>query len=122
MSGRSTLTLVVRASGASLRGRSATIHEAIKSEPRARPKGFFEVPPDLAAEVLSPSDSPRAVLDGVGEYLESGVRLVWVIDPENRRAVVYRSPTETRDIDAGGVLDGEDVLPGFRYTLAELLE
>lgn len=86
------------------------------------PKGFFEIPPDLAAEVLSPSDSPRAVLDRVGEYLESGVRLVWVIDPENRRAVVYRSPTETRHVDAGGVLDGEDMLPGFRYTLAELLE
>lgn len=86
------------------------------------PKGFFEIPPDLAAEVLSPSDSPRSVLDGVGEYLESGVRLVWVVDPEKRRAVVYRSLTETRDLDEGGVLDGEDVLPGFRYALTGLLE
>jgi hypothetical protein len=47
--------------------------------------------PDLAVEVLSPSERPRHVLDKVGEYLEAGVRLVWVIDPRKAKAVVYRS-------------------------------
>jgi Uma2 family endonuclease len=77
--------------------------------------------PDLAVEVLSPSDRPRRVLDKVGEYLEAGVRLVWVIDPVKRQAAVYRTATEVRYVDAGGVLDGEDVLPGFRCPLADLL-
>ena len=86
------------------------------------PVGFGEVAPDVAVEVLSPSDNPRAVLDGVGEYLAAGVRLVWVIDPKQRRAAVHRSLTETHEIGEDGILEGEDVLAGFRCPLAELLE
>ena len=82
---------------------------------------FSNVPPDLAVEVLSPSDRPRFVLDKVGEYLQAGVRLVWVIDPKRRRAAVYRSTTDVREILEDGVLDGEDVVPGFAVALAEIL-
>jgi Uma2 family endonuclease len=64
--------------------------------------------------VLSPRDRPRYVLDKVGEYLEAGVRLVWVIDPRKTRAVVYRSLSGVRELGPDGELDGEDVLPGFR--------
>ncbi len=72
--------------------------------------------------MLSPDDRPRAVLDKVGEYLQAGVRLVWVIDPKAGRAVVYRSVTAVRDLKADASLDGEDVLPGFRCSLAEILK
>ena len=82
---------------------------------------FPAIGPDLAVEVMSPSDRPRRVLEKVGEYLESGVRLVWVIDPIKRQAGVYRAATETRYIGSDGELDGEDVLPGFRCRLADLL-
>jgi Uma2 family endonuclease len=82
---------------------------------------FVEVPPDLAVEVLSPSDRPRSVLDKVGEYLQAGVRIVWVIDPSRRRAAVYRSATETREVREEDLLDGEDVLPGFACRLADVL-
>jgi Uma2 family endonuclease len=85
------------------------------------PDGFSPVPPDLAVEVLSPADRPRYIFDKVGEYLDAGVRLVWVIDPANRRATVYRSPTEVRTIEADGFLDGEDVVPGFDCPLASVL-
>jgi len=85
------------------------------------PEGFAEVAPDLAVEVLSPEDSPREVLDKVGEYLAAGVRLVWVIDPRASRAVRYRSLSDVREIAPDGTLDGEEVLPGFRCPLAELL-
>jgi Uma2 family endonuclease len=61
------------------------------------------------------------VLDRVGEYLEAGVRLVWVIDPQKRRAVEYRSPTEAREIGSSGTLDGQDVLPGFSCVLEDIL-
>lgn len=86
------------------------------------PTGFFEIRPDLAAEVLSPSDDPRQTLDRVGEYLSGGTRLMWVIDPEARRAAVYRSLTDVRHIAEGDALDGEDVVPGFRCVLSELLD
>jgi Uma2 family endonuclease len=82
---------------------------------------FVDAAPDLAVEVLSPGDRPRAVLDKVGEYLESGVRLVWVIDPANSRAQVYRSPSAGTELTGDEALDGEDVLPGFRCLLSEIL-
>lgn len=86
------------------------------------PAGFSSVIPDLAVEILSPDDRPRLVLDKIGEFLEAGVRLVWVIDPEGRRATRYRSITDVRTLGAEDELEGEDVLPGFRCRLAEILE
>jgi Uma2 family endonuclease len=86
------------------------------------PDGFADVAPDLAVEVLSPDDRPRAVLDKVGEYLQAGVRLVWVVDPKAGRAVVYRSLTDVRELKDTDDLDGEDVLPGFHCSLAEILK
>jgi Uma2 family endonuclease len=85
------------------------------------PEGFAELAPDLAIEVLSPEDSPREVLDKVGEYLSAGVRLVWVIDPRASCAVSYRSLVDVRKIGPDGTLDGGDVLPGFSCPLADLL-
>lgn len=78
-------------------------------------------PPDLAVEVLSPDDRPRYVLDKLGEYLGAGVRLVWVIDPGARVATVYRSLTDVRRLEEHEALDGEDVVPGFRCPLADIL-
>jgi Uma2 family endonuclease len=72
--------------------------------------------------VLSPSDQPRAVLDKIGEYLQAGVRLVWVVDPKAGRAAVYRSLTDVRELTLTDSLDGEDLLPGFRCSLAEILK
>jgi Uma2 family endonuclease len=86
------------------------------------PKGFGELAPDLAVEILSPDDSQREVFDKVGEYLRAGSRLVWVIDPEEETAAIYRSLTQVRRIERDGALDGEDVLPGFTCPLAELFE
>lgn len=82
---------------------------------------FCELPPDLAVEVLSPSERPRHVLDKVGEYLEAGIRLVWVIDPSKAKAIVYRSLSDVTELHANDELDGGDVLPGFRCRLSEIL-
>jgi Uma2 family endonuclease len=86
------------------------------------PEGFGDVAPDLAVEVLSPYDRSRQVLDKVGEYLQAGVRLVWVIDPKRRTAAVYKSLTDVRTLGPDDSLDGEDVLPGFRCRLAEVID
>lgn len=92
-------------------GRLAPLAEAV----------FPELAPDLAVEVLSPGDVPRQVLDKVGEYLEAGVRLVWVIDPAERTAAVYRSTTDVRRLDESDELDGEDVVAGFACVLRDVL-
>jgi Uma2 family endonuclease len=56
----------------------------------------------------------------VGEYLAVGVRLLWVIDPEERNAVVYCPGAPPRTIRQEGALDGEDVVPGFSCPFAIL--
>ena len=84
-------------------------------------EGFLRVIPDLVVEVLSPGDSQRAILDKVGEYLASGVRLVWIIDPRARKAVVHHSLTGVRELSENDSLDGEDVVDGFRCRLGDVL-
>lgn len=86
------------------------------------PEGFPDLAPDLAVEVLSPDDRSRDVLDKVGEYLQAGVRLVWVIDPGQRSAAIYRSLTDVRRLGPDDFLEGEDVVPGFRCRLGDVIE
>jgi Uma2 family endonuclease len=85
------------------------------------PIGFPALAPDLAVEVLSPNDRHSEVFEKVGEYLDVGTRLVWVIDPEKRTAAAYRSMTDVRMIGETDALDGEDVVPGFACPLKNVL-
>lgn len=83
--------------------------------------GFPVLGPDLVVEVLSPSDRPGAILAKVGDWLEGGARLIWIIDPARRLARIYRQDgTESVKAD-NEVLDGEDVLPGFSCSVAAIL-
>lgn len=86
-------------------------------------RGFAELAPDLVAEVVSPNDRPGEVTEKALMWLDKGVRLVWVVDPDERVAWVYlpgRPVRLLRGDDAA--LDGHDVLPGFRLPLADLWE
>jgi Uma2 family endonuclease len=83
------------------------------------PVGYADVPADLVVEVLSPSDSRRAVVRKVNEYLASGSRMVWVVDPDDRNVAVYREAGEGRILWEDATISGEDVLPGFACKVAE---
>jgi Uma2 family endonuclease len=88
--------------------------------------GFSEIAPDLAIEILSPGDRPAEVRAKVAEYLRLGVRCVWVFDLEARHVQVHtrgegpHRRIATSELGEGDLLDGRDVLPGFRQPLAEL--
>ena len=84
------------------------------------PRGFFPGAPDLAVEVLSPSDTLGYVHEKMARYFAHGTRLAWIINPAERDALVYRTPEADRFLRVTDTLDGEDVLPGFRLPLAEL--
>ena len=68
---------------------------------------------DLVVEVVSPSDSRRAVHDKVRMWLSHGVRLVWVVYPETRTLDVHRPDRDAATLGEDDALDGLDVLPGF---------
>ena len=89
--------------------------------PDPLPAGFPALAPDLVVEVLSPDDRPREVLAKIAEWLTAGARLVWIVDPEQRLARVYRDNRSAAIVSAGDTLDGEDVLPGFTCLLASVL-
>lgn len=83
---------------------------------------FFEGAPDLAVEVLSPSNTKREMAEKMGEYFRSGARAVWTVDPRKRVVMVHESGTEPQIVHEDGELDGGDILPGFRLALADVFE
>lgn len=84
--------------------------------------GPFPGAPDLAVEVLSPSNTPAGVHAKVADYLAAGARLVWVVDTEAETVAVHRSLLSPRVLSREETLDGEDVLPGFRVKVARVFE
>jgi Uma2 family endonuclease len=84
------------------------------------PKRFAPLAPDLAIEILSPSNTMSEIHDKVQDYLDAGSRLVWVVDPASRTVTVYRSRQEIRLLTEDEEIDGADVLPGFRCRVSEL--
>jgi Uma2 family endonuclease len=86
------------------------------------PEGFIRGAPDLAVEVLSPSDNPMDVQQKVRDYLDAGARLVWVIAPSAKSATLYRADGSARLLREDDNLDGEDALPGLLIPLSELFD
>jgi Uma2 family endonuclease len=76
--------------------------------------------PDLAVEVLSPSNTKREMDLKVREYFLAGVRLVWLVDPVKRTVRVYTAPDQSVRLTESQTLDGGDVLPGLRLPLREV--
>jgi Uma2 family endonuclease len=83
------------------------------------PDGWAEVPPDLCVEVLSPNDTQKKTNEKVREYLQRGVRMVWVVHPENRTVVVFRKSNQGWLLIEDATINGEDVLPGFQCLVSE---
>lgn len=84
------------------------------------PESFFPAAPDIAVETASPSNTSEEFLSKVDEYLSAGSRLVWVVNPKRRMIFVYRPNDVITVLRENDVLEGENVLPGFRLPLAQL--
>ncbi|GAX34838.1 Uma2 family endonuclease [Nodularia sp. NIES-3585] len=85
------------------------------------PAKFLPMAPDFAVELRSASDSLQTLQLKMQEYIDNGVRLGWLIDPQNQRVEIYRSGQEVEVLQLPISLSGEDVLPGFVLDLAEIL-
>jgi Uma2 family endonuclease len=89
--------------------------------PDPLPTAFAEFAPDLAVEVLSPHDRPGETLGKIGDWLNAGTRMVWVIDPSRREARVYRQDGTEVVLGETDSLRGEDVVPGFSCAVTAIL-
>jgi Uma2 family endonuclease len=86
----------------------------------------FEIAPDLAVEVVSPSNSMNEILKKVESYIACGTQIVWVVYPNEKAVDVWRpagDDTLTKQkIDINGTLDGSDVLPGLSLPVKEIFQ
>jgi Uma2 family endonuclease len=96
------------------------VHKDRLKRLRRVPERFLQGAPDLAVEVLSPSDSLRQTEEKIGNYFRCGTRLVWLVDPRQKRVRVYREAGQYSELFENNLLTGQDVLPGFRYALRRL--
>lgn len=80
---------------------------------------ILDLAPDLAVEILSESNTSAEMERKRHEYFAAGVRLVWYVDPRTRTAEAYSSLHDCVELGTEGVLDGQDVIPGFRLSLEE---
>jgi Uma2 family endonuclease len=83
-------------------------------------KGFCDIVPDLASEVVSPNDTFDEVDRKVEEYLRLGVHLVWIVSLETRQIYIHRRDGSVAKVRENGELSGEDVVSGFRCRVSEL--
>ncbi len=85
-------------------------------------QGYFPGAPDLAVEVVSPDDTAAEVKTNVNEYFDAGSKSVWIVYPDSREVVVFRSARESVVLSVQDTLDGGEVIPGFTCRVAELFE
>jgi len=83
-------------------------------------RGYLGLAPDLAVEILSPSNTAAEMTRELADYFGHGTRLVWIVDPDAREVTVYAAGAIPRLLRATDTLDGGDLLPGFTTPVATL--
>jgi Uma2 family endonuclease len=82
----------------------------------------WDVVPDLAVEIVSPTNSAEGMLTKVGEYFRAGCDRVWIVYPIEKQVYVYRSPSQTHILTTHDELEGESAVAGFRVPVAALFD
>jgi Uma2 family endonuclease len=83
-------------------------------------EGFWRGAPDLAIDVVSPSDTYTEVEEEVGDWLDAGTRMVVVVNPRTRSASVYQARDQIQNLTEDDPLDRGDVVPGWTLPLREV--
>ena len=91
----------------------------VKTENR---QTYYQLAPDLAIEIISPSERAVEIRVKLRDYLQSGVQQVWHIYPETQEVIVYMPAGAVRTYDLGQAIPGGDMLPGFELPVADVFE
>jgi Uma2 family endonuclease len=83
---------------------------------------LLEAAPNVAIEIVSPSNTIAEMDTRIEEFFTSGVQLVWVVHPQSKQIYVYESTKDCKILEIGDMLDGGNVLPGFTLALAEMFD
>ena len=105
-----------------VRAPDASFVRADRLQPMRVDSGFHKIAPDLAVEVLSPSERPAEIAEKLADYRSAGTPLVWVIDPAARTVMVVSNDGSRVVLRTDETLTGGDVVPGFSCTVGELFD
>jgi Uma2 family endonuclease len=92
------------------------------AEREGQPDRYINEPPDLAVEVRSEGQAWKQLLAKSHEYIQMGARMVWIVDPAVSRLTVFQPEHEPAIYATENEFDGDDVLPGLHFKVAELFE
>lgn len=106
--------------GANKRIPDVSFVSAKKIPPTGEPLDIWNFAPDLAIEVISPSERHNKVERKIREYFDAGVTQVWKIVPEFKTLTIYFSPTETKILTEKDEVTCEEILPSFRLNLSDI--
>ncbi len=84
------------------------------------PINFFPIAPDLAVEVISPSNTYDEIQDKIEKYFGGGTKLIWIVDPKRHKIFVHRPNNTVTLLNENDVLEGEDVILDFRLPLEKI--
>ena len=99
---------------------NVVLRDHVPSSPEERRRGPVELVPDLAIEILSPSESAGRILQRADFYMRVRVPLTWFIDPDTHTVTVYRPGTQPRVHQPPDFIDAQPVLRDFTLDLAAL--
>ena len=91
-----------------------------KRLPNVPARGWVDVAPEFAVEVVSPTDTVADAEDKAQDYIRAGIELVWVVVPTTQSVHIWRADGTRSVVQPGAVLSGEEVLPGFSVPVSDL--
>ena len=93
---------------------------AVRIPPEGEPDTKWPMPPDLAVEVISPSNTRREMERKLADYFAAGVAAVWLVYPKSREVVMYSAPNKSVTLQGDDALAGGTILPGFSIPVAQI--
>lgn len=114
--------VITRRGPDTVRGADVSFYSYARLPKGELPAGYSPTPPELVCEVLSPSDRWGDALQKVGEYLQAGVLVVVVLDPDRRHASLFAADGQHDKLGVDDVLRFDEVLPGFEVAVGRLFE
>ena len=91
-----------------------------QSIPKAQQRRFAPIDPDFVIELMSPTDDRLELQQKMVEYIKCGVKLGWLICPDEKQVEIFRQGEKKKILDNPSSLSGEDILPGLTVDLADI--
>lgn len=94
--------------------------ESWQAIPKAQQRKFAPIDPDFVIELMSPTDDLDELRNKMNEYISCGVKLGWLICPDEKQVEIFRQGEKKKILDNPSSLSGEDILPGLTVDLADI--